>query len=400
MLILVCNVGSTSLKYKLYDMPGKKLLAESKIERVGDSRGSIFSYRNHKNSSRFEKNDAQVPGYSEGINLFLKYLTDKEYGAVGSSEELDAIAFKTVHAKGFNGVHILTDEVIDAMEDYISIAPLHNRFYAEAIRKFKQLLPEKTMVGVFETYFHRTIPSEARMYGIPYEWFEKYKIQKYGFHGSSHQFIAEAVQELAGGKDVKAISCHLGGSSSITAIQNGVSVDNSFGFSTQSGVFHASRIGDIDPFIPVYLTEKEGYSPKEVIDQMVNRSGLYGLSGVGKDLRDIEEEARKGNKRAQLAIDTFCYQVKKFIGSYFAVLGGLDYLVFTGGIGENSSAVRSKICDGLGCLGIVLDEKKNLLGEAQRVISADDAPVKVMVIPTNEEVVISENVYSYLEGNQ
>jgi len=398
MLILVCNVGSTSLKYKLYDMPEEDIVLESKIERVGGNKGSLFSYKNYKNNRQVIHEKIKVSGYSEGINIFLKYLVDKDYGAITSTEEIGTVAFKTVHAKGYNGVHVLTEEVISAMVDYISIAPLHNRFYIEAINTFKQILPDRTMVGVFETAFHRTIPKEARMYGIPYEWYKKYGIQKYGFHGSSHQYIASTIQELEKGRDFKLISCHLGGSSSLCAVENGKSIDNSFGFSTQSGVLHANRIGDIDPFIPIYLINEEGYTLEQVVNDLVYKSGLYGISGISNDLRDIETEAEKNNPRAKLAIETFCYSIKKYIGSFYAILGGLDYLVFTGGIGENSSLIRSKVCDGLQHLGLKLDPVRNKQGEKKRLISSDDSPVKTMIIPTNEEIVIAENVYALIQG--
>lgn len=398
MLILVCNVGSTSLKYKLYDMPKEELIVEAKTDRVGSNKGSIFSYKDYRKGLEFLKSDVKVPGYSEGIAIFLEYLTDKSNGAISSMEELEAVGFKTVHAKGFNGIHVLDEKVMEAMEQYITIAPLHNLFYIEAIRKFKEILPDKVMVGVFETAFHSTIPEEARIYGIPYSWYDKHKIKKYGFHGSSHQYISTKVKDIEKGLDFKLISCHLGGSSSICAIKNGKSIDNSFGFSTQSGVLHANRIGDIDPFIPIYMMKEENMGIEEVTQKLVYESGLLGISGVSNDLRDIEAEAVKGNERAKLSVDAFCYSVKKYIGSYFAVLGGLNYLVFTGGIGENSVSIREKICSGMEHIGIELDPDRNSKGEKERLISSEKSKVKVFIIPTNEEVIVARNVYALLDN--
>jgi len=394
MLVLLCNVGSTSLKYKLYDMPEEKLLVEAKIERVRSIENSIFAYKNYVKNINFQQEKVNVPDYSTGIKLFLKYLTDSETGAISAIDELTAVGFKTVHAKKISGVQVLTDEVIQAMEDYIPIvAPLHNTFYVEAIKTFKSILPHKPMVGVFETAFHQTIPEEARVYGIPYEWTEKYGIKKAGFHGSSHKYISTRVREIMGGH-CRLISCHLGGSSSVSAIANGQSVDNSFGFSPQSGLSHANRVGDLDSFVLLYLMKEEGLTVEQMVDVLTSRGGLYGISGVSNDLRDIEEQARQGNERAQLAIDVFCYEVKKYIGSYYAVLGGLDCLVFTGGIGENSSLIREKICSGLEHMGIQLDQERNRQGNTERLISPDHAKVKVYIMPTNEEIGIARDIYA------
>lgn len=395
MLILICNVGSTSLKFKLFDMPEEKTLVEAKIERVGSDHNSIFAYKNFDKDLDFQQDKVHVPDYGTGINLFLKYLTDGQYGVIGSVDDLTAVGFKTVHAQGVSGIRLLNEEVIHAMEKYISIAPLHNRFYVDAVRKFIEILPDKPMVGVFETAFHLTMPEEARTYGIPYEWKEKYGIQRYGFHGNSHRFITNRVKEISGKQQFKLISCHLGGSSSITAVKDGLSMENCFGFSLQSGLSHANRAGDIDPYILVYLMKEEGYTLDQVLDDLTKRGGLYGISGVSNDLRDIQNAAEEGNDRAKLAIDVFCYEIKKFIGAYFAILGGLDYLVFTGGIGENSVLVREKVCAALTHLGIQLDFDANCQGPKERFISAEDSPVKVLVSPTNEEIGIARDMFSF-----
>ncbi|MDX9872376.1 MAG: acetate/propionate family kinase [Clostridia bacterium] len=395
MLILICNVGSTSLKFRLFDMPEERTLAESKIERVGSANNSIFAFKNFNKNLEFEQEKVHVPDYGTGINLFLQYLTDGEYGAIASVDEVTAVGFKTVHAQGVSGIRLLNEEVIQAMEKYISIAPLHNRFYVDAIRKFIEILPDKPMVGVFETAFHLTMPPEARTYGIPYEWKEKYGIQRYGFHGNSHRFITNKVREISGKEEFKLISCHLGGSSSITAVKDGESLENSFGFSLQSGLSHANRAGDIDPYILVYLMKEEGYTLDQVLDDLTKRGGMYGISGVSNDLRDIQKSAEEGNARAKLAIDVFCYEIRKFIGSYYAILGGLDYLVFTGGIGENSVMVREKVCTSLAHLGIKIDLALNREGPKERFICAQDSPVKVLVAPTNEEIGIARDMFAF-----
>ena len=391
MLILVCNVGSTSLKYKLFNMPDPSIMVEAKIERVGSLDSAIFSYQNHLSGASENMSGLSVPSYTEGINLFLKYLTDTQKGAIKNIDEVQAIGFKTVISKGYYGVHELTDDVIAAMEAYISVAPAHNPPYIEAIKKFKEILPGRLLVGVFETAFHTTIPLERKMYAIPYEWYEKYGIQRLGFHGASHGFISRQVKARAGEK-FKLISCHLGGSGSLCAIEDGKSVDTSFGFSLQTGIPHANRAGDMDAYIIPYLLD-QGMSMPEILKGIDKNGGLLGISGVSNDLRDIEEAAAAGNKRAKLAIDVLCESIVKYIGSFYAILGGLDYLVFTGGIGENSTIIRQKVCARLAHLGIELDEATNAGGPKDRVISPSNSRVKVCIIPTNEEVGISQDIY-------
>ncbi|SHN81904.1 acetate/propionate family kinase [Desulfitobacterium chlororespirans] len=390
MLILICNVGSTSLKFKLYTMPDTHILCEAKIERVGSANG-IYSFRNNLNGAEESREGLNIPGYSEGINLFLKDLVDSGKGAIRTIDQVDAIGFKTVIAKGYYGVHELSDEVIAAMEAYIKVAPAHNPPYIEAIRKFKEILPDKLFVGVFETAFHKTIPQERRMYSIPYEWYENYDIQRLGYHGASHGYISRQVEKRIG-KQYKLISCHLGGSGSLCAVLDGKSVDSSFGFSPQTGIPHANRAGDIDANIIPFLLG-QGLTVEEIFKGIDKNGGLLGISGVSNDLRDIEEAAAQGNERAKLAIDVYADSIIKYIGSFYAVLGGLDYLVFTGGIGENSSVIRQKICSRLTHLGVELDEAGNVEGPKERVISADTSKVKVCIIPTNEEEGIAQDIF-------
>ena len=393
MLVLVCNVGSTSLKYKLFAMPETKVLAEARMDRVGTRNSSIFSYQNAADKG-FSISGVDIPSYRDGILKFIDTLTSSEYGVLDSIDAVDAIGFKTVIGKGYAGIHDIDDDCIQGLEDYMNVAPVHNSAYLEAIREFKSILPDMPMVGVFEPYFHRTIPEEARVYGIPYEWTETYGLKKYGYHGASHRYASEAAQRF--GKSRRIISCHLGGSGSICAIKDGKSINNSFGFSLQSGVLHANRVGDMDPFIVVYLL-KSGMTLDEIYDGLVYNGGLKGISGVGNDLRDIQKAADTGNARAQLAINTYCYGIKSFIGSYYAVLGGLDTLVFTGGIGEHSAPVRERVCAGLGHMGILLDEAANArcTGE-MALISRPDSPVKIAVIPANEELMLAREVYAHI----
>ena len=390
MLILVCNVGSTSLKYKLFNMPSTDILVEAKTERVGRD-DAIFSYTNHQNGFTEKLEGLSVPGYAEGIRLFLGYLLDERSGALKTIEELEAIGFKTVLAKGYYGVHELTDEVITAMEAYVRVAPAHNPPYIEAIRVFKSLLPDRLMVGCFETAFHTTIPLSRRIYGVPYEWYEKYGICRLGYHGASHGYIARQIKARAG-EHFRLISCHMGGSGSICAIEDGKSVDTSFGFSLQTGIPHANRAGDLDAYIIPYLLS-EGMTMDEILEGIDKTGGLLGISGVSNDLRDIQDAAEQGNERAALAIDAFCDAVVRYIGAFYAELGGMDYLVFTGGIGENSALVREKVCARLSCLGVDFDSAANRNIRGEGVISAPGSPATVLVLPTNEEVGIAQTIF-------
>ncbi len=392
MRILICNAGSTSLKFKLYDMPAETVLAEAKMDRVGSRNASIFSYKSTLAS--FKREGVDIPDYREGIRLFIETLTDAETGVLNNIEEVEAVGFKPVIGKGYSGVHDVDDACIQGLEDYMHVAPVHNTAYLQAIRAFKGLLPDMPMVGVFEPNFHRTIPEEARVYGIPYEWTEQYGLRKYGYHGASHRYVSEAAPQL--GKSQRVISCHLGGSGSICAILDGKSINNSFGFSLQSGILHANRVGDLDPYIAVFLL-KSGMTLDELTKGLIENGGIKGISGVSNDLRDIEEAANAGNARAQLAIDTFCFGIRSYIGSYYAQLGGLDMLVFTGGIGEFSATVRKAVCAPLSHMGIVLNEAANAACHGtQGLISEPGSPVKIAVIPANEELILAKEVFEHI----
>lgn len=302
MKLLVSNVGSTSLKFKFFDMPEERVLCEAKIERVGSRDAAIMSYRSHLSGARFSAEGLCIPSYAEGIALFLEKLTGDETGVIKGVEEISAIGFKTVLSRGYYGVHELTDEVMENMREYLYIAPVHNAAYIEAVGQFKAVLPDVPMIGVFETAFHREIPLERALYSIPYEWYEKYGIRKMGYHGASHGYIAQQAAKL--GRAERVISCHLGGSCSICAILGGKSVDNSFGFSLQTGVMHANRAGDIDPYIVPFLMSK-GMELDDILHGLSKNGGLLGVSGVSNDLREVSAAAADGNARAELAINMF-----------------------------------------------------------------------------------------------
>ena len=393
MKILVCNVGSTSLKFKLFDLPGEFYSVECRIERIGSKNDGIYSYNNLSNGASIKMEGVAVPTYTSGIEMFLKDLLDSQKGSINSLDEIEAIGFKTVLAKGFYGVHRLNDEILEAMEEYLSIAPAHNGPYLQAIGQFKKLLPDTLLVGAFETDFHTTIPLERRMYAIPYEWYENYGIQKMGYHGASHKYISEKVKELAG-NHYKLISCHLGGSCSLCAILDGESVDNSFGLSLQTGIPHSTRVGELDSYVIPFLLDK-GLTMDEILRGLDKRGGLLGISGVSGDLRFVEEATTEGNPRAKLAIDVFVHSIIRHIGAYYAELGGLDYLVFTGGIGENSKNLREKVCNQLTHLGIHLDPVKNNDNSIKGEISGKNSPVKIHIIPTNEELIVAKKTYEY-----
>ncbi|MCB0748681.1 MAG: acetate/propionate family kinase, partial [Ignavibacteriae bacterium] len=312
-----------------------------------------------------------------------------------SINEIDAVGFKTVHAKGVTGCVLLDNKVLQAMEDYRSLAPVHTDVYITAISTFQKLLTDMPLVGLFETHFHKNIPPEAYLYGIPYELYEKHGIRKYGFHGASHRYIGKRASELYDAK--KVISCHLGGSSSVCAIKDGWSIDTSMGMSPQSGLLNAKRVGDLDPFGLLYLMEKESLSIDDTRDLLMSKSGIYGISGKSGDFRDIEEGMNIGDERDTKAFKTFAYYVKRYIGEYLAILNGADCIVFTAGAGENSPALRKEIVGKLNNLNIILDEQKNLQNPKEGIISSENSKIKVAVIPTNEEYIVAKEVEKFLQ---
>ena len=390
MKVLVCNVGSTSLKFKLYDMPDARVLAQCGVERVGSDHDAIFRYENCLTGQKNAFDKADIPNYESGIRLFLDYLTGADMGVISAVTEIERVGYKATLSKGHFGIHELDEEVLQGMEDWLSLAPLHNRAYLDAIAVMRGFLPEARFIGCFETAFHRDIPLERKIYGVPYEWYERYGVQRLGYHGASHGYIADVLNEE--GRDYKAISCHLGGSCSVCAIENGRSVDTSFGMSLESGLIHANRVGDMDTSMSYFL-RSEGMSDEEILQGLQKKGGLLGISGVSNDLRYVIEAAQNGNERAKLALDVFVTGIVHYIGAFAMDLGRLDYLVFTAGIGEHSALLRERVCEKLGLLGVKLDEEKNAQNE--KVISAADSAVRVLVIPTNEELGIARRTYEY-----
>jgi acetate kinase len=387
MTLLIANPGSTSFKCKLYDLASMEVLFQANVERIGDKEG-IYTF----NCAGQEKIVLKqpVPDYPCAVNLALSSM--KEARLI---DDLAAIGFKTVHAKGVTGCVELTDDVLKAMEEYRSLAPVHTDIYLLAISVFRDLLPKIPRIGLFETHFHVNIPPEAYLYAIPYEYYEKHGIRKYGFHGASHRYIGMRAKELLGAQ--KVISCHLGGSSSVCAIKDGWSIDTSMGMSPQSGLPNAKRVGDLDPFGLLYLMERENLSVQQVGKILMSRGGIYGISGTSGDFRDIEQGMDNGDKRSELAFKTFVYNVKRYIGEYLVVLNGADCIVFTAGAGERSPRLRKTIIANMENLGIVLDEEKNNANPKEGLISHNTSRIKVAVIPTNEEHVVACEVKRYLE---
>lgn len=393
MKILVCNVGSTSLKFKLYKMPESDVLAQCRVERVGSTDDAAFQYKNYISGFEVDREKLNIPDYKTGVNAFLESLVSTDTGVISSIDEIDRVGYKATLSKNHYGVHELTDDVMDGMKEWLVLARLHNTAYIETINTMRDVLPNALFIGAFESGFHLTVPLERRLYGVPYEWYEKYGLQRLGYHGASHGYIADQLNEES--KDgYRAISCHLGGSSSVCAIRNGKSVDTSFGMSLQSGLIHANRVGDMDCDLYEFLRH-EGLSEEEIRDGFQKEGGLLGLSGISNDLRYIEEAAEKGNDRAQLAIDVFVSGIVHYISAYYVDLGGLDYLVFTAGVGENNSMIRRRVCEKLSVLGVVIDEEKNIICRGDMDISDSGSAVKVRVIPTDEELGIARRTYEY-----
>jgi acetate kinase len=390
--ILVCNVGSTSLKYQFLDMPAERCLARGGIERIGSPGARL---RHHAEGGVEMSGPASAPDQSAAIRLMISLLLEHSAGGMRELRELDGIGFKVVGARNVTGAVFLDEPVLRAMEEYTPLLPSHNPPYIAAIRLFRELLPAVPLVGLFETAFHADLPPRAYLYPVPYEWYERHGVRRYGYHGASLRYVAERVpvllQRPADG--LRLVACHLGGSSSICAIQGGRSVDTSMGMSSQAGIPMATRCGDVDPFVLPYVMEREGLSVDEIRRILVAQAGLAGLSGLSGDVRDLEQAAAQGHPRAALALDVFAYAVKKYIGAYAAVLGGIDVLAFAGGIGENGVEMRQRICDGLGFLGIALDAERNLVRGRETIISKRGAPVAVVVVPTNEEIIVARETF-------
>ncbi len=387
---LVINCGSSSLKYQLINMEDEKVLAKGLAERIGIE-GSRVKHEVNGEEVVIEKpmNDHKV-----ALGIVLNALIDSKHGAIKSMDEISAVGHRVVHGgEKFSDSIKIDDKVMNAIEECADLAPLHNPPNIMGIEACKELMPDTPMVAVFDTAFHQTMPESSYIYPLPYELYEKHAVRKYGFHGTSHKYVANKAAEMLDSnlEDLKIITCHLGNGASLAAVKNGKSVDTSMGFTPLEGLAMGTRCGDIDPAIVTFLMEKEGMSIDEVNNLMNKKSGVLGISGVSSDFRDIGKAAKEGNERAQLALDKFTSRVKKYIGSYAALMGGVDAIVFTAGLGENSCEDREKICEGLDFMGVKIDSDKNNVRGKETVVSADDSQVKILVVPTNEELMIARD---------
>jgi len=398
MNVLVINCGSSSLKYQLMNMQDETLLAKGLVERIGIE-GSVLK---HEKEGR-DKEVIMVPmkNHKDALNEVLKALVDENYGAVKSLDEIDAVGHRVVHAgEKYSGSVLITEDVMAALEECIDLAPLHNPPNIMGIEAIQELIPTVPNVGVFDTAFHQTMPPEAYIYPIPYEYYEKYKVRRYGFHGTSHRYVSERAADMMGKpmSELKLISCHLGNGASVTAIKNGKSVATSMGFTPLEGLIMGTRCGDIDPAIITFLMEKENLDIEGINNVLNKKSGVLGISGVSSDFRDIENAAKDGNERAALALETFDDRVRQYIAAYAAEMGGVDAVIFTAGLGENSITNRADICRNLEFMGIkVSDERNNVRGK-ETFINSDDSKVKVLVIPTNEELMIARDTVEIVKG--
>jgi acetate kinase len=388
MKVLVINCGSSSLKYQLIDSESEKALAVGLCERIG-----IDGRLNHTPAGG-EKIVVEAPmeTHEAAIKLVLAALTDKNHGVIKSLEEIGAVGHRVVHGgEKFASSVVITDEVIQAIEECNELAPLHNPANLIGINACKAIMPNVPMVAVFDTAFHQTMPPKAYLYGLPYEYYEKYKFRRYGFHGTSHSYVSKKTAELAG-LDInnsKIIVCHLGNGASISAVLDGKSVDTSMGITPLEGLIMGTRSGSVDPAVIQFIAQKEHKTLDEVIDVLNKKSGVYGMSGVSSDFRDLEAAANEGNERAKTATEVFVYRVAKYIGSYAAAMNGVDAIAFTAGLGENDKKVRASILSYLGFLGIKVNEENNNTRGKEIIISTDDSKVKVCVVPTNEELAIA-----------
>ena len=397
MKVLVINCGSSSLKYQLIDMENEQVLAKGNYERIGQKN----SFVTHKVAGEKYVIEHPVSSHKEAFEIMLEQLQHKDYGVIKDLNEINAIGHRIPHGTDiFDKSVLITDEVITEIEKTTELAPIHNPPTINGIKACKEIMPGKPMVAVFDTAFHHTISKERYIYPVPYKYYEKYKMRKYGFHGTSHRYVSARVAELIGKKkeELKTVVCHLGQGASLCAVLNGESVDTSMGFTPVAGIPMCARSGDLDPSIVTFLMRKEGLTPDE-IDTILNKeSGVLGVSGVSPDFRDIEKEADEGNERAVLARKSYCYLVAQYIAKYGVSMNGIDVIAFTAGIGENQINIRKMICENLEWLGVKIDlEKNNCRGEEVE-ISTPDSKIKVWIVPTNEELVIARDTKQIVEN--
>ena len=398
MNILVINCGSSSLKFQLIDSETEKCIAKGLCERIGIE-GSQITYT--PDGSEKEKTVTPMPDHTEAIRLVLEALTNEKTGVVKSLDEIGAVGHRIVHGgEKFAASTLITDEVMKAIEECNDLAPLHNPANLIGINACKKLMPTTPMVAVFDTAFHQTMPEEAYMYGLPYEYYQKYKIRRYGFHGTSHSYVSRKAAEVLGKKyeDLKIIVCHLGNGASVSAVKNGKCVDTSMGLTPLEGLIMGTRSGDIDPAIMEFIAHKEGKNIDEIMTVLNKKSGVYGLSNnLSSDFRDLEDGYNRGDEHCIRTMKTYCYRVAKYIGSYVAAMNGVDVICFTAGIGENAPLVRSLVCEHLGFLGVSIDEDANHKRGEEIAISTSDSKTTVMVIPTNEELAIARETVSLVK---
>jgi acetate kinase len=395
--ILVINCGSSSLKYEVWQMPQRLSLGRGIVERIGELKGKASQKTARGDFCR----EVPVPNHAVAMELVREALTDPGVGVLASMGEIAGVGHRVVHGgEQYASSVVIDDDVIKAVEKNVELAPLHNPPNLIGIREAQAALPAVKQVAVFDTAFHQTMPPAAYLYGLPYELYEKYRIRRYGFHGTSHRFVAARAMELLkrSPENTNVITCHLGNGASVTAIEHGQSIDTSMGFTPLEGLVMGTRSGDIDPAIIDFLTRR-GYSPPEVNALLNKKSGLLGLSGISNDLRDLESEAAKGNQRAVETLDVYAYRVRKYIGAYVANLVKVDVLVFTGGIGQHGVKMRERICHRLENLGIFMDYELNASrGSAEGVVSAPFSPIAILVVPTNEELQIAIDTYALIFG--
>ena len=396
MKILVLNSGSSSLKYQLMDMDTEEVMAKGNYERIGVGE----SFITHKVNGEKYKIVNPVENHEQAISFMLKQLTHEDYGVIESFDEINAVGHRIVHGgEKFSESVLVNDEVIQAIEDCIDLAPLHNPAGLTGIRACQKVLPGKPMVTVFDTAFHQTMPKEHYLYPIPYEYYEKYGIRKYGFHGTSHRFVSNRIAEILGKptEELKVINCHLGQGASLCAIKGGKSIDTSMGLTPLAGIAMGTRSGDLDPSIVTFIMKKENLTPDEMSDILNKKSGLLGMSGISADNRDILEEVEKGNERAAFAINSYSYIIAQYIAKYAAAMNGVDVITFTGGVGERGPDERKAICEYLGFMGVELDLEENNVKAVEKEISKKDSKVKVWIVPTDEELMIARDTMNLVK---
>lgn len=399
MNILVVNAGSSSIKYQLFDMESQVVLAKGGVERIGIAGSNLVQ---KVGDAEAYKSVVPMKDHIMAMKNILEALTDKQHGAIKSMDEIDAVGHRVVHGgETFNGSVLLDDTVMEAIHQNCELAPLHNPANIMGIQACRAVMPKTPMVGVFDTAFHSSIPRRAYLYALPYDFYKRLRIRRYGFHGTSHMYVSQRAAQLLDKpiESLKIVTCHLGNGVSVAAVDGGKSVDTSMGFTPLPGVCMGTRCGDIDPAILEFVMQKEGLSITEMMEILNKQSGLLGLSGLTNDMRDINKGMEEGNERAGAAYEVFCYQIKKYIGAYAAAMGGLDVVVITAGIGENNAQARQDICKGLEFLGLKVDEEKNNRRSGEYAFTTEDSKVTGMVIATNEELVIARETATLLKNH-